>query len=137
MIRMLTALCLLAIHGLAAGPLRFEILLDNSLTSQATSGRMFVLMSSDAKKLNRLNTGFGPGATWIAAMEFENLEPGQTVKFDPDLKAYPREFSQAMPGDYQFMALLDQDHSYARANQDAGDLFSEVVQVKGLNPADA
>ena len=40
-----------------------------------------------------------------------HFEPGKTVKFDPDLKAYPREFSLAEPGESQFMARLDQDQT--------------------------
>jgi len=87
--------------------------------------------------VERLGTGFGPGSTWIAAMEVESLAAGGTFRFDPEQRAYPKGFSQAQPGDYQFMALLDPDHSYARANQDEGDLYSEVVAVAGLNPADA
>ena len=34
------------------------------------------------------------------------------------------------------MALLDPDHSYARSAQDGGDLYSAVVTVRGINPAD-
>lgn len=135
--RTLLVFWLLAVSAFAGGPLRFEITIGNSVAPKATSGRMLVFMSSRAKKTDRLSTSFGPGDTWLAAMEFDHLEPGQTVKFDPDLKAYPHEFSSAPAGGYQFMALLDQDHSYARSNQDEGDLYSEVVRIKSMNPADA
>ncbi len=77
-----------------------------------------------------------PGETWIAAKEVEWFAAGSTIVFDADNIAYPKPFSQAAPGDYEFMALLDPDHSYARSAQDGGDLYSAVVTVRGINPAD-
>jgi len=77
-----------------------------------------------------------PGETWIAAKEVEYFGAGSTLPFDADQTAYPKPFSQAARGDYEFMALLDPDHSYARSAQDGGDLYSAVVTVRGINPAD-
>src|SRR5262249_35544042 len=80
---------------------------------------------------------FVPGSTWIAAMEITHLAPGGTIEFDPDLKSYPRPFSQAKLGTYQVMALLDPNHSYAYNGEGEGDLKSEVLKLENLNPADA
>lgn len=77
-----------------------------------------------------------PGETWIAAKEVEFFAPGSTIDFDADQIAYPKPFSQAAPGDHEFMALIDPDHTYARSAQDGGDLYSAVVTVRGINPAD-
>ena len=120
-----------------AAPLRFRITLSESASSKPVSGRLLVLMSDEPQKQDRLRVGFVPGATWIAAMEAGEIAPGVTVEFDADRKAYPEPFSQAKPGKYQFMAVLDPNHSFARAAQDAGDLFSDVVQVESLDPSDA
>src|SRR6266849_7475489 len=98
----------------AAGPLRFEITLDASVAPHGSSGRMIVFLADASKTRDRLSGGFVPGETWMAAMEFDHIGPGATVMFDPDVKAYPKPFSQASPGDFEFMALLDPDHSYAR-----------------------
>ncbi len=118
------------------GSLRFRITLAKEIVPKSTSGRLFVLMTDSTQPLEKLSAGFVPGATWLAAMEVESLAPGQTTEFNPDVKAYPHPFSQAKPGTYQVMALLDPNHSYAYHEQDAGDLYSPVVKIENLNPAD-
>jgi hypothetical protein len=121
----------------ASGALRFRVTLDPKLSAKPVSGRMLVFLSDAGARRDRLSAGFVPGATWVAAMEVEHLAPGASVEFDPDRKAYPRPFSQAPAGDWQAMALLDPDHSYARTRQNKGDLYSEVIEIKALNPAAA
>lgn len=135
--RVLLCLALAAQCLSAAGALRFRITLDPKLTAKPVSGRMLVFLSDAGSKRDRLSAGFAPGATWVAAMEVEHLAPGASVEFDPDRQAYPRPFSQASAGDWQAMALLDPDHSYARTRQNKGDLYSEVIGIKALNPAAA
>jgi enterochelin esterase-like enzyme len=66
----------------------------------------------------------------------EYFAAGSTIVFDADVIAYPKPFSAAAPGDYEFMALLDTEHTYARNAQTGGDLYSAVVTVRGINPAD-
>ena len=135
--RVLLCFILAADWALAAGSVRFRITLDPSLADQPVSGRMLVFLTSSQQQRERLSTGFGPGDTWVAAVEVERLAPGGSVEFDPGRKAFPRPFSEAPAGDYQAMALLDPDHSYARTRQNEGDLYSLVIAVKGLNPASA
>jgi pimeloyl-ACP methyl ester carboxylesterase len=118
----------------AACALRFRITLSRNVAPEGASGRLLVFMSGAREKRATLATDFVPGDVWLAAMEVEHLAPGKTLDFDPNLKAYPRPFSQAPPGHYQFMALLDQDHSYARSGQDDDDLYGPVVARKALNP---
>lgn len=116
-------------------PLRFRIALSKEVAAKPLGGRLFVLMSGSPKDESVLRTSFTPGGTWIAAMEVESFAPGEVIEFDPDLKAYPKPFSKAKPGSYQFMALFDQDHSYALTGQDNDDLFGPVVRVNDLDPA--
>src|SRR5580704_5508560 len=120
-----------------AAPLRFEITLDPSVAPHGSSGRMIVFLADASKPRDRLSGGFVPGETWMAAMEFDRIASGATVVFDPDRQAYPKPFSQAAPGDYEFMALLDPDHSYALTAQNEGDLYSAVVTVHGVKPGDS
>jgi len=117
-------------------PLRFRVTLSEQIAPKATSGRLLVLMTDAPQEVQTIRSGFIPGSTWIAATEIEHFAPGAAIELDPDLKAYPKPFSEARPGTYQMMALLDPDHSYAYHGEDEGDLTSAVVKVDHLNPAD-
>jgi hypothetical protein len=118
-------------------PLRFRVTLSQEIASKATSGRLFVLMTGATEEMQTIRVGLLPGSTWIAATEVEHFAPGATIEFDPDPKSYPKPLSQAKPGTYQVMALLDPDHTYAYHGEDEGDLTSVVVKVENLSPADA
>jgi hypothetical protein len=120
-----------------AAPLRFEITLDPAVAPQGSSGRMIVFLTDASKPRERLSGGFIPGETWMAAMEYEHIGPGAAVMFDADVMAYPKPFSQAARGDYEVMALLDPDHSYALTAQSGGDLYSAVATLRDFNPANA
>lgn len=135
--RVLLSLLLAALWALGAEPLRFRITLDRDLAPRPVSGRMLVFLAPAEEGRDRLSTGFAPGGAWVAAMEVERLAPGAAVDFDPAKLAYPRPFAEAPPGDYQAMALLDPDHSYARTRQNEGDLTSEVATFRGLTPSSA
>ena len=110
-----SALCALLLFSPSAStqnqepksPLRFRITLSKEIAPKATSGRLFVLMTGAPQEMATISIGLLPGATWVAGTEIEHFAPGATVEFDPDLKAYPKPFSQARPGNYQVMALLD------------------------------
>jgi len=119
------------------GKLRFRVSLSKEIAPAGASGRLLVLMTDSPQPQQMIRVGFVPGSTWIAAMEITHLSPGSTIEFDPDQNAYPRPFSQAKPGTYQVMALLDVNHSYAYNGEGEGDLASVVVKVENLNPADA
>src|SRR5262249_5637430 len=117
----LSTLCALLLFSSSAAtqnqehksPLRFRVTLSKEIAPRAPSGRLFVLMTSAPREMRTIEIGFIPGSTWVAATEVEYFAPGATVEFDPDLKAYPKPFSQAKPGTYHEMALLDPNHSYA------------------------
>lgn len=117
--------------------LKVRITLSKELAPGGASGRLLLLMTDAPQPQQTVRVGFVPGSTWIAAMEVTHLAAGAGVEFDPDQNAYPRPFSQARPGTYQVMALLDANHSYAYNGEGEGDLKSEVVKLEKLNPADA
>ena len=114
-------------------PIRFRITLHQEATATATSGRLFVF-ASESKDLTP-SSQFTKDS-WVAAVEVDRFAPGQTIEFNPDLRAFPRPFSQAKAGTYQFMALLDPDHSYAYNGQNEGDLSGPVVTMEKLDPSD-
>ena len=108
-------------------PLRFQITLPRTLTHAEAGGRLFVLMARTKPQDGILRVGFVPGETWLAAAEVRHLTPGQTITFDPDTLAYPKPFSQAGPGAWYCMALLDQDHNYAYHDQDPDDYYGPLA----------
>jgi S-formylglutathione hydrolase FrmB len=119
-----------------ARPLLFRVKLAPKLGSDLESGRLIVLLSSEKEPKQELQPGFGRSlrSVWIAAEEVHNLHPGETFNFDPDRLAWPMPLSQAPPGDYQLMAVLDVNHHYAYNGLNPGDLRSPVLQLKSLNP---
>ncbi len=137
------ALCLVFVQRLAGaqgcgsgmGPLRFRITLSREIAPEGTAGRLFVLMSNASEKRDMLRVGFVPGSTALSAMEVEHLDPGMALTFDPDVKAYPRPFSEFEPGHYQFMALLDPDHSLPYTGPNGGDLYGPVVAFDKMDPS--
>ena len=122
------------------GRLLFRVSLDPGLSKAAVAGRLIVFMTSDPKPQETLRPGIvpgGPPVMWFAAREVEDLAPGKPVDLDPDEIAYPQPLSQAPPGNYQIMALLDTDHTAAYnffGAFSSKDLRSTVIEVKGLNP---
>ena len=122
----------------ATRPLRFQITLSKSVASQPRGGRLIVFMSSSKQQQEMLDAGFIPGAVWLSALEVEAIRPGETIYFDPDVKAYPAPFSQAKPENYQFMAFLDTDHGYAYSNTpDHDSYYSTVTRIAPVDPSDS
>lgn len=123
--------------SLRPSPLRFRVKLAKKLATASTSGRLLIFMTDSPQERQTLATGFVPGSVWVAAQEVAHLAPDLTVEFNPDEKAFPKPFSQAKPGNYQLMALLDTDHTYAYNGQNENDLLSAVIKVENLNPANS
>jgi S-formylglutathione hydrolase FrmB len=73
---------------------------------------------------------FSATQTAVAAREVGRWTPGRVVDVDADALADPAGFSQLPPGDYLVQAVLDVDHSYAYGGREAGDLVSDVVEVR-------
>ncbi len=117
------------------GPLRFRVSFPGD-APQGVRGRLLVFMTDQAGKRDVLTTGFVPGDVAVAGAELDYLAPGESCGLDPDRKAFPRPFSQYGKGRYQFMALLDTDHSFAYSGLGPGDLYSPVVVEEGLDPAE-
>ncbi|HEY3412377.1 MAG TPA: alpha/beta hydrolase [Armatimonadota bacterium] len=124
-----------------AAPLRFEVQLAREAASAPVSGRLLVFITNVKQPLDTISTGFGGAfggaSTYTAAQEVEGLAPGEAVVINPDTLAYPAPLSSAPKGDWQAMALLDADHSFARSEQGPGDITSAVVKLSNLDSAHA
>jgi S-formylglutathione hydrolase FrmB len=118
--------------------LRFEVELNSSLSSTPVSGRILIFMTRSSTTMEVVQPSFLEfDKVWIAAKEIRNFRPGQTVEINADTLAYPAAFSTAAPGDYQIMALLDQDHSFPYSEMGPGDLRSVVTSARELRPAES
>jgi Putative esterase len=129
-------LCSVALAQDQAGPLRFRIRLSPELVTSAQSGRLIVFLSAETEPQKEL--GREPGETthlkWMAAEEIRNLRQSEAFNLDPDRLAWPTPLSQAPRADYQVMAVLDVNHHYAYNGLNPGDLRSDVLQLKNLDP---
>jgi S-formylglutathione hydrolase FrmB len=119
----------------AANPIRFRVRLAEDASPQGAAGRLLIFMTNDPKPVKSIGTGFIPGSTYVAAMEIQHLVAGGTVEVNPDLLAFPKAFSEAPPGNYQVMALLDQNQDYNYSGEGEGDLRSEIGTLESLDPA--
>lgn len=133
----LVSLSLLA-QSAPGGKLKFQVTLDPALGNKPVSGRLIVFLTSNPKPMQRISPPYGNETkdTWIAAKEIQDFMPGQSVEMDPDEIAFPAPLSQAPKGNYQAMALLDVNHDAAYRTFTDGDLRSEVVPERNLNPGD-
>ena len=121
-----------------SSPIHFRVKLPSD-GGQPRSGRLLIFLSSSSKPEKELRPGFGPDAhsTWITAREVVDAAPGAVIDVYDNDPAYPGPVSQAPAGDYQAMALLDVNHHYAYNGISAGDIRSDVIPLKALDPAHA
>jgi pimeloyl-ACP methyl ester carboxylesterase len=120
----------------SAEHIRFKVGVSPTIAYQPVSGRLLIFMTNQAQSLKMIEPDFlNPRSVFVAAVEVHNLEAGKPIEFDPDALSFPAPFSTAPRGDYQFMALLDVDHSYTYGGMDDGDLYSEVLLKRNVNPA--
>lgn len=121
------------------GPLYFRVKLDSALGSEPRSGRLLIFLSSSPTptKEIRFSNSAEDRFVRVEAREIDHLEAGATVEVTGNERSYPAPLAQAPAGDYQAMALLDETHRYVYNNDESGDVRSEVVALKQLDPAHA
>lgn len=122
---------LILTNAASAQTVRFKIKADAFVAKQPLSGRLLIFMTNNPKTLETIEPDFtNPEAVYITGMEISNLDANTTIEVNPDVLAFPRKFSEAPAGEYQVMALLDQNHSYTYNGIGEDDLYSEIVKVK-------
>lgn len=120
----------------AAKEERIKFRIQLTTGEQPISGRLLVFMTNRSKPLSEVAPDFFDlRNTWVSAMEVTNISPNKVLEFDPDRQAFPTPFSSAPTGDYQIMALLDTNHSYSYSGLGSGDIHSQVIAMKAINPA--
>jgi enterochelin esterase-like enzyme len=125
-----------AFNATAAEGIRFKVGVIPAQAYQPVSGRLLIFMTSQAKPMEMIAPDFlNPRSVWITAVEVRNLTPDKPIEIDPNVLSFPAPFSTAPRGDYQFMALLDVDHSYSYEGAGDGDLNSAVEIKRNLNPS--
>ena len=118
-------------------PLTVHVTLSRELGNQAVSGRAIVALSPTAPRGAALDPGqvlSGPDAVWVAAQEVAHLAPGESADISGDTLAFPGPLSKAPAGHWWAMLLLDVDHNAAYHFFSAGDLRSDVVELKDFDP---
>ncbi len=117
----------------AADATRFKIKIDSSLapSNRMISGRLLIFMTESVKPTEMIEPDFmNPNAVYVSGTEVHDLQAGKIIEINADELAFPQKFSDAPKGEYQVMALLDQNHSYTYDGAGAGDFYSEVVKKK-------
>lgn len=102
--------------------------------TKPVSGRMliFLMAGTGAKQVDE--NPFSPTAVYVAAKEVSDLSAGDSVDVDTDDTAFPAGFSLLKPGDYQAQAVLDVNRDYNYEGRSAGDLVSDVLELKSYTP---
>jgi len=93
------------------------------------SGRLLIFLKQGSGDKNVETDEFRPSATWVAAEEIHDLEPGKTVEVDADQVAFPKPFSELGAGQYEAQAVLDVEHTFNYGGRAAEDWVSPVVTL--------
>ena len=115
-------------HAQNQTPSRFRITAASSVPGPV-SGRLLLFMKQGRGDSKVDSDEFHPTATWIAAQEVQDLQPGGSVEVDANTVAYPKPFSEAPAGTWEVQAVLDVDHTYNYSGRSAADWESQVVAL--------
>src|ERR1700689_5432472 len=96
----------------------FRVEVAPGVASEHLSGRLIVMMATQARPAEKVTPSYGPDAhsVWVAAKEIRDLVPGTPVELHPDELAYPRKFCSVPEGSYKLKAVLDITHEFAYPN---------------------
>ena len=121
--------------------LKFVVSFPAEIRAEALSGRVLLFLSDNEDGEPRKNLNwFNPSP--VFAVDVENLQPGEEVKFteedlaNPDALAFPDALGRIEPGTYQVQALINHDQTRRDFNDGPGNLYSRQITVeitRGLN----
>ncbi|BBM84219.1 alpha/beta hydrolase [Candidatus Uabimicrobium amorphum] len=118
--------------GIFGENVSFKIDVDPSLTknNKTFSGRLFVLVSNSKRSLDIIRPNFmNPRSVYVAATEVSHLGKGRGAQLHSNAVCSPQMLSSLPAGEYQAMAVLDDDWNFSyHFNMDGGDLYSDVVR---------
>lgn len=101
--------------GAQGDDLRFEISFSPAVSQEPLTGRMFLAVSREDDPEPRLQVGrYGVP---VFGVDFEELEPGETVVVDADTLGWPVEsLAEFPPGEYAVQAVLNRYTRLERAD---------------------
>jgi hypothetical protein len=140
------------VRGCAGAPqagskLKFEISFLPSAHAEPITGRVFVIISSDAQPEPRLRAGFWGDAPPLYGADVDQLKPGDAAVIDEGTPGYPVDSLRDVPaGDYYVQAVMNVYTEFHRSdghtiwahmdqwegqqfNRSPGNLYSEVQKV--------
>lgn len=139
---LVVCLCLLACARLSAqtepAPPHafFRVEASPSLTAPL-NGRLLIFLKQGSGDKEVTTDEFRPTATFVAAQEIRDLEPGDAVEIDADQMAFPKPFSELTAGLYEAQAVLDVDHTYNYSGRNEHDWISPIVTLAGWHAGGA
>jgi pimeloyl-ACP methyl ester carboxylesterase len=119
----------------AAEPLAFRVTLEQSVTDQPISGRLYVFLSTGTRGEPR----FGPN--WLNPEPFFGIDvadfrPPDARTVDDAADGFPGKLSKLPPDRYRVQAVLHHSFDSSHPGRAAGNFFSRVREVN-LDPAES
>ena len=119
----------------AAEPPAFRVTLDQSVTDEPISGRLYVFLSTRTRGEPR----FGPN--WFNpepffGLDVEKFQPGDARVLDDSADGFPGKLSKLSPGRYRVQAVLHHSFDSPHPGRAEGNFFS-LVRDLNLDPADS
>ncbi len=151
-ILLLAAIPLASSPGQQGSGLKFEISFPSSTSAAPITGRVFVVLSTDAQPEPRLRAGFWGDAPPLFGADVDQLKPDEPAVIDGMTLGYPTDTLSDVPaGDYYVQAVMNVYTEFHRSdghtlwahmdqwegqqfNRSPGNLYSEVQKVH-LDPA--
>ncbi len=111
-----------------SSPLRFEVSFPESYSTNALTGRMFVILARSEEREPREQVGrYG---TQFFGVDFSELKAGQELTFDASILGYPiPSLSELEPGEYFVQAVLNKYTRFERS--DGFTLWMHMDQWEG------
>jgi len=111
------ALALSALQPAAPAAPKVTVRLAPGSVTGPVTGRLLVLVSTDAKAEPRFQIAFGPQTQQVFGLDVDGWAPGETRTVDASVFGYPKASLREIPsGEYHVQALLHRYETFHRAD---------------------
>lgn len=127
-------LLILAVPGLEAAPLHFQVTFDRKVSAEPFTGRVFVLLTRQAAQT------LPGGLSWfrpepVFARDVKDWKPGEPLDLAADALAFPEPLAKLAKGAYTIHAVMDFNRGSSRHFTTAdGNGYSKGIRQE-LDPA--